>query len=280
MKQEKDIGEFIRNFQQEGFIDTLSKESKGKLLKAIDDIFWTDKIGRTRVNNAARYWEFAKECPPPAVRRDEKFWIASSPADPVWDIDSLPMTYMDSRWSAFIIHIEEDSLQNILPPPLKPWDGERNNVAELWYVDHAKSAFGPHCKSGVAISAFYKDKRGNVWLGAYYPVMYINSEAPLSALSTIGCAVKQATIRCTCHEGPNRVTYSDKGNDYFSFGTCRNGYLIHTASGKFDDTPIMPPYFYGRSDWGKFSVKTVIAGVHDDQISYARNLWYLPSTIP
>ncbi|MBI4114850.1 MAG: hypothetical protein HY445_03345 [Candidatus Niyogibacteria bacterium] len=27
-------------------------------------------------------------------------------------------------------------------------------------------------------------------------------------------------------------------------------------------------------------MKTVIAGVHDDQISYARNLWYLPSTIP
>jgi hypothetical protein len=56
----------------------------------------------------------------------------------------------------------------------------------------------------------------------------------------------------------------------------RNGYLLHSATGKFDDKQVTPPFFYGKTDWGKFNMK-----VSPDRMFQAQSgSFYLPSELP
>src|ERR1700686_1484105 len=59
------------------------------------------------------------EIPPSPVDRDEKTVIIYSLVDPVWDIDVLPLTYTNSRWSAFFYRADEKHLLRVLPDCLE-----------------------------------------------------------------------------------------------------------------------------------------------------------------
>jgi len=59
------------------------------------------------------------EIPPVPVDRDEKTVIIYSLVDPVWDIDVLPLTYTNSRWSAFFYRADEKHLRRVLPDCLE-----------------------------------------------------------------------------------------------------------------------------------------------------------------
>ena len=54
------------------------------------------------------------EIPPSPVDRDEKTAFIYSLVDPIWDIDTLPLTYTNSRWSAFFYRADEKA------PPARP----------------------------------------------------------------------------------------------------------------------------------------------------------------
>ena len=67
----------------------------------------------SHLNVPTKYWELTKEVPPPPVERDIKSWIIANPSDPLWDIDVLPLTYTDSRWSAFVVSVTEDARKRL-----------------------------------------------------------------------------------------------------------------------------------------------------------------------
>ena len=87
-------------------------------------------MSHSHLNVPLKYWELTKEVPPPPIERDIKSWIIANPSDPLWDIDVLPLTYTDSRWSAFVVRCDEATRRRLCPnPPLEVWDGED---ADLW----------------------------------------------------------------------------------------------------------------------------------------------------
>jgi len=129
---------------------------------------------------------------------------------------------------------------------------------------------GPYLEFGVTISATYKDPKGNVWKAGYYPYMYLTGDAPVDAGRVLGFPKKMSYIRITTHGG-------EKGTDFFGFAMTRNGYLLHSATGQFDDKQVTPPYFYGKVDWGKFNMKVV---TRPDVSSSEWQLTYLPSELP
>jgi hypothetical protein len=66
----------------------------------------------SHLNVDTKYWELAPtEIPEPPVQRDIKSWIIGNPSDPLWDIDVLPLTYSDSRWSAFVLDVDAATRQ-------------------------------------------------------------------------------------------------------------------------------------------------------------------------
>jgi hypothetical protein len=79
-----------------------------------------------------------------------------------------------------------------------------------------------------------------------------------------------AYIRCTEHGG-------EKGDDFYGFSMSRNGYLLCAQQGKYDDAPVKPPFFYGKTDWGKFNMKVI---TRPDVASSEWQLTYLPSKLP
>ncbi len=225
----------------------------------------------SHLNVPSKYWELTKEVPPPPIERDIKSWIIANPSDPLWDIDVLPLTYTDSRWSAFVVRCDEATRQRLCPnPPLTVWDGEDADLVEYWYVDHKNTMLGPYLEFGVTISATYKDPKGNVYKAGYYPYMYLTGDAPVDAGRVLGFPKKMSYIRCSVHGG-------EKGTDFFGFAMSRNGYLMHSATGKFDDKEVKPPFFYGKTDWGKFNMKVI---TRPDVSSSEWQLTYLPSALP
>ena len=85
--------------------------------------------------------------------KDIKSWIIGNPSDPLWDIDVLPLTYTDSRWSAFVLDVDAESRQRLCPnPPLTVWDGDDAELVEYWYVQHNNTMLGPYLEFGVTIS--------------------------------------------------------------------------------------------------------------------------------
>jgi len=225
----------------------------------------------SHLNVPTKYWELTSEVPPPPIERDINTWIIANPSDPLWDIDVLPLTYTDSRWSAFVCRADEATRSRLLPnPPLVPWDGEDADLCEYWYVEHKNTMLGPYLEWGLTISATYTDPKGNVWKAGYYPYMYLTGDAPVDAGRVLGFPKKMSYIRITTHGG-------EKGTDFFGFAMSRNGYLIHSATGQFDDKPVKPPYFYGKTDWGKFNMKVI---TRPDVSSSEWQLTYLPSELP
>ena len=104
----------------------------------------------SHLNIPTMFWELTKECPPPPVERDQNTWIIGNPADPLWDIDVIPLTYSDSRWSAFVVRVSEESRKRLTPnPPLEVWDGENADLVEFWYVMHTNTMLGPYVEFGV-----------------------------------------------------------------------------------------------------------------------------------
>jgi len=186
----------------------------------------------SHLNVPSKYWELTKEVPPPpCVRGDIASWIIANPSDPLWDIDVLPLTYVDSRWSAFVVRCDEPTRRRLVPdPPLDLWDGDNADLVEYWYVEHKNTGLGPYLEFGVTVSATYKDPKGNVWRGGYYPYMYLTGDAPVDAGRVLGFPKKMSYIRITTHGG-------EKGSDFFGFAMTRNGYLLHSATGQFDDKP-------------------------------------------
>ena len=74
----------------------------------------------SHLNVPTKYWELTSEVPPPPIERDINTWIIANPSDPLWDIDVLPLTYTDSRWSAFVVRADEATRRRLLPnPPLR-----------------------------------------------------------------------------------------------------------------------------------------------------------------
>ena len=228
-------------------------------------------MSHSHLNVPTKYWELTKEVPPPPIERDIKSWIIANPSDPLWDIDVLPLTYTDSRWSAFVIRCDEATRSRLCPnPPLQVWDGENADLVEFWYVDHKNTMLGPYLEFGVTVSATYTDPDGNTWRAGYYPYMYLTGDAPVDAGRVLGFPKKMSYIRCTVHGG-------EKGTDFFGFAMSRNGYLLHSATGQFDDKQVTPPFFYGKTDWGKFNMKVI---TRPDVSSSEWQLTYLPSALP
>ncbi|WP_307402860.1 acetoacetate decarboxylase family protein [Desulfofundulus luciae] len=214
-------------------------------------------------------WMATGEVPAQPLERDEKSRIIYGVVDPLWDIDTLPLTYTNSRWFAFIYEADEKDLKKVLPEPLKLED----NVVEFWYVDHNNTRLGPYLEMGVTVAASYQGYKGG-----YYPYMYLSQDAATDAGRVLGFPKKMAFIRCLEHGGKWDDGYEKPGNDFFSFMLARNGYVIHTATGKysgnsFQDLPRLP-IFYGKTDWGRFNMKVVTSG---DLRETEWQLTYLPS---
>jgi len=225
----------------------------------------------SHLNVPTKYWELTKEVPPPPIERDINSWIIANPADPLWDIDVIPLTYTDSRWSAFVLKVDEATRSRLVPnPPLTVWDGEDADLVEYWYVEHINTMLGPYLEFGVTISATYKDPKGNVFNAGYYPYMYLTGDAPVDAGRVLGFPKKMSYIRITTHGG-------EKGTDFFGFAMSRNGYLIHSSTGQFDDKPVKPPYFYGKTEWGKFNMKV---DTRPDLSSSTWQLTHIASELP
>jgi len=195
------------------------------------------------------------EIPAPPLERDEKSRIIYGVADPLWDIDTLPLTYTNSRWFAFVYEADEKDLKRVLPEPLQLED----NVVEFWYVDHNHTRLGPYLEMGVTVAASYN----GVKFG-YYPYMYLTQDSAVDAGRVLGFPKKMAMIRALEHGGKWDDGYEKPGNDHFSFMMARNGYAIHSATGtysgdKITDLPKLP-IFYGKTDWGRGNMKIVTDG--------------------
>ena len=218
------------------------------------------------------------EIPPSPVDRDEKTAFIYSLVDPVWDIDVLPLTYTNSRWSAFFYRCDEKHLRRVLPDCLELED----DVVEFWYVDHNNTMLGPYGEMGVTVAASHKAGDGRTLYAGYYPYMYLTQDAAIDAGRVLGFPKKEAFIRVLEHGGAPDDGYGvmDGKNyqfDYFSFLMIRNGYVIHSATGKYDDADLSAkPKFYGNTEYGRMNMKVVTA---PDISSSEWQLVYLPSTV-
>src|SRR5215468_12331252 len=115
------------------------------------------------------------EIPPSPVDRDEKTAFIGGLVDPIWDIDTLPLTYTNSRWSAFFYRCDEAQLRRVLPDCLELED----DVVEFWYVDHNNTMLGPYGEMGVTVAASHKAGDGRTLYAGYYPYMYLTQDAAI-----------------------------------------------------------------------------------------------------
>jgi hypothetical protein len=199
------------------------------------------------------------EIPPSPVDRDEKTAFIYGLVDPIWDIDTLPLTYANSRWSAFFYRADEKDLRRVLPECLELED----DIVEFWYVDHNHTGLGPYNEMGVTIAASFRASDGKVTYGGYYPYMYLTQDAAIDAGRTQGFPKKQAFIRILEHGGHpddgRRLDAVRHQFDFFSFLMIRNGYVIHSATGRYDDAePADLPVFYKKpEEYGRFNIRVV-----------------------
>lgn len=222
------------------------------------------------LNIREEVWKELGHVPEMPLDRDERSRIIYGVCDPLWDIDTLPLTYVNSRWYAFAYEAEEKDLRRCLPEPLALED----DVVEFWYVDHNNTNLGPYGEFGITVGASYTAPDGTKYLGGYYPYMYLTQDAAIDAGRVLGFPKKGAFIRvlehgaedgswdagyllgCACMKAPL--------GKYFSFAMARYGYLIHTATGQFTGRSITDlervPIFYGKTEWGRMNMKLVTDG--------------------
>jgi len=218
------------------------------------------------------------EVPPPPVHRAEKTAFIGGLADPLWDIDTLPLTYTNSRWSAFFYNCDEKHLRRVCPECLDIED----DVVEFWYVDHNHTMLGPYGEMGVTVACSHKAGDGKTYYGGYYPYMYLTQDAAIDAGRVLGFPKKEAFIRVLEHGGAPDDGYGVYDTkvyqfDYFSFLMIRYGYVIHSATGHYDDLDLSQrPKFYGNTEYGRMNMKVVTSP------NVAESRWelvYLPSTV-
>jgi len=217
------------------------------------------------------------QMPAPPLERDEKSRIIYGVADPTWDIDALPLTYTNSRWFAFCYEADEKDLKRVLPGGVTLED----DVVEFWYVEHQNTRLGPYGEFGITVSASYNGTKFG-----YYPYMYLTSASGVDAGRVLGFPKKMSMIRCLEHGGGWDDGYNESfrccgpNRDYFSFMMSRNGYLIHSATGKYSGNSFADlsriPMFYGKEDWGRGNYKIVSDG---DLVRTRHQLTHLPSKI-
>jgi len=205
------------------------------------------------------------------LERDPKSIICQGVADPVFDIDILPLTYTNSRWFAFVYRADEKALKALLPEPLVLED----DLVEFWYVDHDHTMLGPYLEMGVTVAASYNGVKAG-----YYPYMYLSQDSAVFAgREPFGFPKKIGYITCLEHGGKKDNGWEAPGKQFFSFMLERRGYMIHTATGqysgnKLSDLPAVPA-FYGKTDWGRMNYRMV---THPDVSKTTYNLTHLPST--
>jgi acetoacetate decarboxylase len=218
------------------------------------------------------------EVPPPPVKRAEKTAFIGGLADPLWDIDTLPLTYTNSRWSAFFYRADEKHLRRVLPDCMELED----DIVEFWYVDHNHTMIGPYGEMGVTIAASHKGGDGTTYYGGYYPYMYLTQDAGIDAGRVLGFPKKDAFIRALEHGGAPDDGYSVYDSkvyqfDYFSFLMIRLGYVMHSTTGSYDDAELSAkPAFYGNTDYGRLNMKVVTSP------DVAQSVWqlvYMPSMV-
>ena len=122
-------------------------------------------------------WIDSGDAPPLPLDRDKRDIISQPVADPFFDYDIVPLTYTNSRWSAFFYRADEADLRAILPKCLELED----DVVEFWYVDHLHTGVGPYGEVGVTIAASHKNGDGKTYKAGYYPYMWLTAAMGVSA---------------------------------------------------------------------------------------------------
>ena len=226
------------------------------------------------LNVASVPWVDSGDAPPLPLDRDKRDIISQGVADPLYDYDIVPLTYVNSRWFAFFYRAAESDLKTVLPKCLDLED----DVVEFWYVDHNHTGVGPYGEVGVTVAASCKSQDGNTYYGGYYPYMWLTASPGVAAgREPFGFPKKAAYIITQEHGGKEDDGYGGFGNDYFNFTMERRGYLIHTATGRYDDAELPArPAFYGDPKYGRMNLRLLT----DPSLKSTRwDLTYLPSAI-
>lgn len=219
-------------------------------------------------------WVESGDAPPLPLDRGPRDILAHGVADPVFDIDCFPLTIVDSRIFAFIYRADERDLRHILPAPLELED----DLVELWYADHPNTSMGPYTELGVTVAVSLRAADGRAIRAGYYPYMYLTQQVPFSAgHEPYGFGKKIAYVSPLEHGGREDDGYGPPGNDYFSFICERRGYLVHTATGRYDDAELARrPVFYGDPRYGRLNLRLLT----DPGLRTTRwELAYLPATL-
>jgi hypothetical protein len=219
-------------------------------------------------------WIESGDAPPLPLDRDPRDIISQAVADPLYDYDIVPLTYTNSRWSAFFYRADEADLRAILPKCLELED----DVVEFWYVDHLHTGVGPYGEVGVTIAASHTNGEGTKYYGGYYPYMWLTAAIGVAAgREPFGFPKKIAYIVTQEHGGKEDDGYGGFGNDYFNFTMERRGYLVHTATGKYDDADLpAKPAFYGDPAYGRMNLRLVT----DPSLRTTKwDLTYIPSEV-
>lgn len=205
------------------------------------------------VNVTSVPWIDSGDAPPLPLDRDRRDIIGQGVADPLYDIDSLPITIVASRWLAFLYRADEGKLRRMLPSSLELDD----DVIEFWYARHPNTCMGPYNEMGVTVATSIRGGDGRSLRAGYYPYMYLDQAIPLFLGHEVyGFGKKTAFIVAHEHGGADDDGEQPPGREYFTCVLERRGYLIHTATGRWDDEPVQPqPRFYGNADYGRVNLR-------------------------
>ncbi len=122
---------------------------------------------------------------------------------------------------------------------------------------------GPYGEMGVTVAASHKAGDGRTLLRRVLPVHVPDAGRRHRRGRVLGFPKKEAFIRVLEHGGapddglwPRHKAYAF---DYFSFLMIRNGYVLHSATGKYDDADLpAKPKFYGNTEYGRMNMKVFI----------------------
>lgn len=219
-------------------------------------------------------WVDGGDAPPLPLDRDRADIVGQGVADPLYDIDTLPITIVASRWIAFLYQGDERQLRRMLPACLELED----DVVELWYARHPHTSMGPYNEMGVTLATSMRSGDGRTLRAGYYPYMFLDQAVPLFLGHEVyGFGKKCAFIVAHEHGGADDDGYGPPGREWFTCVLERRGYLVHTATGRWDDGPVDPrPVFYGNPDYGRVNLRLLT----DPTLTTTRwELVYLPPLV-
>lgn len=198
-------------------------------------------------------WVDSGDAPPLPLDRHPREIISQGVADPLYDVDVLPITIVGSRWIAFLYRADERLLRRMLPSCLELED----DVIEFWYARHPNTCMGPYNEMGVTVATSMRASDGRILRAGYYPYMYLDQEIPLFLGHEVyGFGKKCGFIVAHEHGGDEDDGYGPPGQEYFTCVLERRGYLIHTATGRWDDAAVARhPVFYGKTDYGRVNLR-------------------------